>query len=145
MAGVSPQVLAPIPLGLAPAIPCIASARKRHCWGDNEGMYKPGKELVEELTAELGPHMVWTQIEKVTLSFIEHAADRRIPLAARLDKLMADPDTPPSHLAALSSELRLTDNTIHKWIATLDPNDNQAKSARHVHAANQRWHPNRGS
>jgi hypothetical protein len=108
-------------------------------------MYTPGKELVEALTKQLGPHMVWTEIEQVTLSFIEHAADRRIPLAARFDKLMANPDTPPSHLAALSGELRLIDSTIHKWIATLDPADNQAKSIRHVHAANQRWHRNSGA
>ena len=109
-------------------------------------MYKPGRELVEALTADLGPHMVWTPTEQITLSFIERAADRRIPLAARFDKLVADPDTPPSHLAALSGELRLTDNMIHKWIETLNPRGEvQAKSVRHQHAVNQRWHPNRGS
>src|SRR6478735_6624971 len=108
-------------------------------------MYKPGKELVAELTADLGPNMVWTPSEQVTLSFIEHAADRRIPLAARFDALIADPDTPPSHLAAISGELRLTDNMIHKWIATLDPHADQAKSMRHVHAANARWHRNSGT
>jgi hypothetical protein len=87
--------------------------------------------------------MVWTAIEQVTLSFIEHAADRRILLARRLDKLLADPDTPPSHLAALSSEVRLTDNMIHKWTATLNPRGEvAAKSVRHQDAVNRRWHPN---
>jgi hypothetical protein len=108
-------------------------------------MYKSGKKLVEAVTKQLGPHMVWDESELITLGFIEHAADRRIPLAARFDKLMADPDTPPSHLAALSGELRLLDNTIHKWIATLDPRNEAAVSLRHRAAANARWHPNRGA
>ena len=108
-------------------------------------MYKPGRELVEALTADLGPHMQWTPTEQITLSFIERAADRRIPLAARFDKLVADPDTPPSHLAALSGELRLIDKMLHKWIASLDPNDVQAKSMRHVRAANARWHRTSGA
>ena len=104
-------------------------------------MYKPGRELVEALTKRLGPNMVWTEVEQETLSLIEHAADRRIPLAARFDKLVADPDTPPVFIsAAISGELQLIDNAIHKWAATLDPAAEQVKSQRHVMAANARWH-----
>ena len=108
-------------------------------------MYTSGKALVEALSKDLGPHMVWTSAEQVTLGLIESAADRRLIFDARFDAAAADPATLPYVLATLSKELRLLDGAIHRWIASLDPNDNQAKSLRHVHAANQRWHPNRGS
>ena len=102
-----------------------------------------GKQLVIELSKDLGPHMAWTPAEEVTLSFIESATDRRVLLAARLDKLLADPDTPPSHLSALSDEVRLTDNMVHKWIETLNPRGEiVAKSVGHQAAVNRRWHPN---
>jgi hypothetical protein len=57
----------------------------------------------------------------------------------------ADPDALPYRLTTLSAECRLLEGTIQKWAATLDPRNEQAKSLRHVHAANQHWHPYRGS
>jgi hypothetical protein len=108
-------------------------------------MYMSGKALVELLGEQLGPHMQWTEAERVTLGLIESARDRQVVFQSRFDELVADPKASTSRLVALSAELRLLDMTIHKWIASLDPQDNQAKSLRHVHAANARWHPNRGS
>jgi hypothetical protein len=103
-------------------------------------MSTPGQALVEALSGQLGPHMAWTEAELATLAMIEGAADRRAVFQVRFDESAADPKSSPSRLATLSGELRLIDNMIHKWILSLDPNDNAAKSARHVHAANARWH-----
>ena len=102
-------------------------------------MYTSGKELVEALSKDLGPHMAWTPAEQITLGFIENAADRRLIFDARFNAAAADPDTLPYVLATLSKELRLLDGSIHRWIASLDPNDETQKSQKHVWAANQRW------
>jgi hypothetical protein len=108
-------------------------------------MYASGKQLIDELSKDLGPHMVWTSAEQITLGFIESAADRRLIFDARFDAAAADPDTLPYVLATLSKELRLLDGSIHRWVTSLDPNNETQKSQKHVWAANQRWHPNRGS
>ena len=84
--------------------------------------------------------MAWDETELVTLSSIEAAADRLAVFRARFEESAADPKSSPSRLATLSGECRLLEGAIAKWTATLDPNANQAKSMRHVHAANQRWH-----
>lgn len=105
-----------------------------------EGMDTPGKRLVDELSKQLGPNMAWDENELVTLRMIEGAADRRAVFQARFDESAAKPDSSPSRLATLSGELRLLDNMIHKWMNSLDPNEEQAKSMRHVKAANARWH-----
>jgi len=43
-------------------------------------------------------------------------------------------------LASLAAECRLSEATIAKWAASLDPHDEVAVSQRHRAAANQRWH-----
>ena len=93
-----------------------------------------------EYLSQLGQHMVWSESELATLQMIESAADRRAVFQARFDEWAADPKSSPSRLATLSGEIRLLDNAVHKWVASLDPNDDQAKSLKHVSAANSRWH-----
>jgi hypothetical protein len=105
----------------------------------------PGQRLVEELSKQLGPHMQWTEIEAVTLANIEAAADRLAVFRRRFDTLAADAKTPPHQLPPLSAECRLLEGAINRWAASLDPEDTQVKSARHVHAANMRWHRTSGS
>ena len=89
--------------------------------------------------------MAWTESETVTLQMIERAADRRAVFQTRFNESAADPRSSPSRLATLSGEMRLLDNAIHKWVASLDPNNETAKSLRHVSAANSRWHRTSGS
>ena len=105
----------------------------------------PGQALVAALSKQLGPHMQWDESELVTLRMIERAEDRRVVFAARFDEAAADPKASPTRLATLSGEMRLLDGAVHKWVGSLDPADNQAKSMRHVYAANQRWHRNSGT
>jgi hypothetical protein len=75
---------------------------------------------------------------------IERAEDRRAVFEARFNESAADPKSSPARLATLSGECRLLDGAIAKWTATLDPRNESAKSLKHVHAANQRWHRNSG-
>lgn len=75
----------------------------------------------------------------VTLGLIEAAADRIDALKALFEAETSRP-SPSAHKAAmLAAELRQTEAGIAKLIASLDPNMEQAKSARHVAAANARW------
>ena len=100
----------------------------------------PGQEVRAALNRTLGPGMQWDESELLTLASIENAADRLAEFRARFDAAAADPKASPSRLATLFGECRLLEGAIAKWAASLDPNDNQAKSMRHVHAANARWH-----
>jgi hypothetical protein len=61
-------------------------------------------------------------------------------LRTRFDAAAANPDTAASALASLAGECRLSEIAITKWAASLDPHEETAKSMRHVHAANARWH-----
>ena len=108
-------------------------------------MKTPGQTLVETLSKQLGPHMAWTEAEQVTLANIEAAADRLAVFRKRFDARAADPKTSPSALATLSGECRLLETAITRWSTSLDPENVQAKSLRHVHAANSRWHRTSGS
>jgi hypothetical protein len=107
------------------------------------GPVTPGQKLREALDKLLGAGMAWDENELLTLDHIERAADRLAVFAARFDESAADPKASPARLATLSGECRLLENAIQKWSATLDPHNQQAKSLRHVAAANSRWH--RGS
>ena len=80
-----------------------------------------------------------TESELLTLAAIERASNRLAVFAARFDESAAKPDASPARLATLSGECRLLEGAIQKWAATLDPHNDQAKSLRHVHAANSRW------
>lgn len=106
-------------------------------------MKTPGQQARAALDKTLEPGMAWDETELLTLAAIERAADRLAVFAARFDAAAADPKTLPHKLATLSGECRLLDGAIQKWAATLDPHNEQAKSLRHVLAANSRW-GNRG-
>ena len=99
-----------------------------------------GQKVREGLDRTLGPGMEWDEAELVTLSSIEHATDRLAVFRALFDTTAANPKASPARLATLSGECRLLEGAIAKWTASLDPSDNQAKSLRHVAAANARWH-----
>ena len=110
-----------------------------------EGMDSPGKTLVERLSKQLATGMVWDESELVTLGMIEAAADRLAVMRDKFDAAVINPDVSPSGLASLSGECRLVEGTIVRWVESLDPHNDTAKSMRHVHAANSRWHRNSGA
>jgi hypothetical protein len=80
--------------------------------------------------------------ERVVLSLIAESADRAAVLAALLDAEVARPEPNAHRVCELAAEIRQL-QAAAKIIATgLDPRmENTAKSARHQHAANARWHP----
>ena len=45
-----------------------------------------------------------------------------------------------ARVTELAAEIRQCETTIAKMIGSLDPDMTRAKSARHQHAANARWH-----
>jgi hypothetical protein len=104
-----------------------------------------GQALVAALSKQLGPHMAWDENELATLKMIERTENRRAVFEARFEESAADPQASPSRLATLSGECRLLDGAIAKWVGMLDPHNDQAKSMRHVHAANARWSRNSGT
>jgi hypothetical protein len=103
-------------------------------------MQTAGQQVRAALDRTLDEGMAWDEAELLTLDHIERAADRLAKFQARFDAAEAKPDASPARLATLSGECRLLEGAIQKWVATLDPHNNQAKSLRHVHAANARWH-----
>jgi len=105
-------------------------------------METAGQQVRAALDRTLPQGMAWDESELLTLSMIERAADRLATFWARFDESAAKPDASPSRLATLSGECRLLEGAIQKWVGTLDPNNDTAKSLRHVHAANARWHRN---
>ena len=100
----------------------------------------PGQALRASLDETLPEGMVWTAQELSTLASIEDAADRLAALRARFRVLVADPTATESRLASLQAALHQLEGDLFRWINKLDPTEETAKSARHQHAANSRWH-----
>jgi hypothetical protein len=103
-------------------------------------MKTPGQAVRAALDRTLGEGMAWDESELLTLDAIEAAVDRLASFRARFAAADAKPDASPARLATLSGECRLLEGAIQKWAASLDPRNDQAKSMRHVAAANARWH-----
>jgi hypothetical protein len=103
----------------------------------------PGQRLVQMLNESLPSGVVWDAGERVVLSLIEESADRAAVLAALLDAEVARPETNSHRVCEPAAEIRQLQAAIAKMIATgLDPRmESTAKSVRHQHAANARWHP----
>jgi hypothetical protein len=99
----------------------------------------PGKRLRATLDKLLPTGAEWDEQEQVTLDMIETAANRAADLQAIFDAEMAKPQTSPHRVSVLASELRQHESNIARLIATLDPQMQKPKSARHVEAANRRW------
>ena len=98
-----------------------------------------GQALREDLDASLPAGVVWTKLEQVTLARIEVMADRLAAICKRADAAIADPDASASKVTMLANAARQLEVSMHAMIRTLDPTMEQAKSAKHVHAANARW------
>lgn len=81
--------------------------------------------------------------DRVVLRLIEESRDRVAVLSGLLDAEVAHPEPNAHRCCELAAEIRQLQAQIAKMIATgLDPRmEVQAKSMRHVHAANARWHP----
>lgn len=71
---------------------------------------------------------------------IEHAADRLGALRKRFDAVVDDPEVTEARLASLQTAIHQIEGDLHRWTKSLDPTMVQAKSLRHQHAANVRWH-----
>jgi hypothetical protein len=103
-----------------------------------------GRRLRRTLDKTLADGAEWDEGELVTLGLIEPAANRIEALKLLFETETGHPN-PSAHKAAmLAGELRQTEASIAKLIASLDPNMEQQKSARHVAAANARWHRQHG-
>jgi hypothetical protein len=103
-----------------------------------------GKRLRRTLDKTLAEGTEWTESELVTLAQIQAAADRIAALERVFDAEMNRPSTSAHKVAVLSGEIRQLQAQITKWIASLDPEMEQQKSARHVAAANARWRRRNG-
>lgn len=102
----------------------------------------PGQRLVRMLDEGVPSGVEWTAEERCVLTLIEESADRIAVLETLLDAERARPEVVSHRVAKLASEIRQTENAIAKMVASLDPRmEVQAKSMRHQHAANTRWHP----
>jgi hypothetical protein len=99
-----------------------------------------GAALVSILGRQLPAHMEWTEAELSTLDLIEHATDRLVVLRRRFDARVSDPDCSDSQLASLQTAIHQLDGDVFRWIKSLDLGVSEAKSVRHQHAANVRWH-----
>jgi hypothetical protein len=100
----------------------------------------PGQVLVESLTRALPPQLDFDESELATLDLISHAADRLAAVRARFDVLVADPACSESRLASLQTAIHQLEGDIFRWTKSLNLGAVQAKSLRHQHAANVRWH-----
>jgi hypothetical protein len=99
-----------------------------------------GRRLVQVLDAGLAPNVEWDAGERVVLGLIEQSADRIEVLKSLLDAEMGKPEVAAHRVCELAAEIRQAEAAIAKMAKSLDPEMVQAKSARHVHAANARWH-----
>lgn len=98
-----------------------------------------GRRLRRTLDQTLAEGVEWDEREQITLGLLETAADRADSLTRVFNAEMAKPSPSPHRVSVLAAELRQTAAMVAKLTASLDPQMEQAKSARHVHAANQRW------
>ena len=99
-----------------------------------------GKRLVQILDAGLPRNVEWDAGERVVLGLIEQSADRIEVLKTLLDAEMTKPEVAAHRVCELAGEIRQAEAAIAKMAKSLDPEMVQAKSMRHVHAANARWH-----
>jgi hypothetical protein len=99
-----------------------------------------GKRLTRLLYKALTSGVEWTETERATLAIIEATADRVDVLQTLFDAETGKPSPAPHRVCELAGEIRQAEAAITKMIASLDPGMTQVKSARHVHAANIRWH-----
>jgi hypothetical protein len=101
----------------------------------------PGQALVAELNAALPPGVEWTKIERTTIASIEVMADRLAALRRRADAAIANPEASAQQIALLANSARQLEVSMHGLIKSLDPDMVvMAKSVKHQHAANVRWH-----
>jgi hypothetical protein len=103
-----------------------------------------GKRLVQTLNKTLAPDAEWLESELVALGIIEGTADRVEVLKTLFDAEVAKVPTSTRRVTELAAEIRQCEAGIVKVIASLDPQMQRPKSARHVAAANSRWARQRG-
>ena len=84
----------------------------------------------------LAPNVEWDAAERVVLTLIEQSADRIAVLKTLLDAEMAKPEVAAHRVCELAAEIRQAEAAIAKMAKSLDPEMVQAKSMRHVRAAN---------
>jgi len=88
----------------------------------------------------LAPNVEWDAAERAVLTLVEQSADRTAVLQTLLDAEMAKPEVAGHRVCELAAEIRQAEAAIAKMAKSLNPEMVQAKSIRHVHAANARWH-----
>jgi len=100
----------------------------------------PGWRLVATLNATLAEGVECTEREQVVLGLIAETADRVAVLKRLFAAEVGNEQPSTRRVTELSAEVRQCETMIAKLVASLDPDMTKAKSARHVHAANARWH-----
>lgn len=99
-----------------------------------------GQALVKLLDEGLPSGIVWTAKERSVLTVIEAAADRIESLKALLVAETAKPEVAAHRVCELAGEIRMSESSVAKMIAGLDPEMVvAAKSVRHQDAARARW------
>ena len=99
-----------------------------------------GQRLVQILDEGLAPNVEWDAAERVVLTLVEQSADRTAVLQTLLDAEMAKPEVAGLRVCELAAEIRQAEAAIAKIAKSLNPEMVQAKSLRHMRAANVRWH-----
>ena len=99
-----------------------------------------GQRLVQILGEGLAPNVEWDAAERVVPTLVEQSADRTAVLQTLLDAEMANPEVAAHRVCELAAEIRQAEAAIAKMAKSLNPEMVQAKSMRHVRAANVRWH-----
>jgi hypothetical protein len=82
-----------------------------------------------------GPHR-----KNATLDLIEHAANRLALLRRRFHALARDTESSESRLTSRQTAIHQLEGDIFRWMRSLNLGVPQAKSVRHQHAAQVRWH-----
>jgi hypothetical protein len=100
----------------------------------------PGQALRTALDRMLPPGVRWDERELATLDLVEHAANRLAVLRKRFDVKAGHPEITESALASLQTAIHQLEGDLFRWTKSLDPTMETAKSMRHQHAANSRWH-----
>jgi hypothetical protein len=120
---------------------CIASRRKRPDRGDTGGMKDTAGQRLRKLLDEGLPNgIVWTAKERAVLALIEQSADRIEALKAVLATELARPVVAAHRVCELAGEIRISESSVAKMIAALDPEMVvSAKSVKHQQAAYARW------
>lgn len=78
-------------------------------------------EALKYSAKRAGKSLEWSHIELVSIDRACDTADRAEQVRERFDKLIDDPEAPPSLILQASAELRLLDRTVVDLVGKISP------------------------